>query len=148
MWGEFVFHLYEENFIRLASMLDYAAAHPHVLIHVRLHAETGFRELHKWLAQLFDVFKIDRSRGVWGPISAKIAHVPEGMPCGEPYAQPQLLLREVRSVATSPAIRSLHLRVLPLHPSNFTDQPHALFIYMLLACNSTSSAMSDGCLRG
>ena len=94
MWGEFVFHLYNENFIRLASMLDYAAAHPAVRIHVRLHASVGNAGPHAWLDQLLRVFKIDPSRAVWGAISARIAHIPEGEPCGEPYAQPQLLLRE------------------------------------------------------
>ena len=45
--------------------------------------------------QVMDLFGIERSRAVWGPIAARIAHIPEGVPCGEPYALPQALLRDV-----------------------------------------------------
>lgn len=36
-----------------------------------------------------DLFGIDQSRAVYGHISARIVHVPEGQPCGEPYAVSQ-----------------------------------------------------------
>ena len=41
---------YEEDFMRLAPMLDYALAHPHVAIHVKLEAHAGAP--HKWLLEV------------------------------------------------------------------------------------------------
>lgn len=32
---------------------------------------------------------------MWGAVRARVAHIPEGTPCGEPYAFPQVALREV-----------------------------------------------------
>jgi hypothetical protein len=47
-------------------------------------------------ADLASAFGIDpATRLVWGAVRARIAHVPEGTPCGEPYAFPQVALREV-----------------------------------------------------
>ena len=123
-WGQHVYHLYEEDFIRLGPILDYATAHPHVKLHVKIpddqpgpHAWlTGewdiairpflqlktelIAQLPRHLTELFcswapsfplpteltQAFGLDPSRLVWGSVRGRIVHVPEGTPCGEPYA--------------------------------------------------------------
>jgi hypothetical protein len=46
-----VYHLYEEDFIRLAPILEYAAAHPGVALHVKLHDDRSAP--HEWLTGAF-----------------------------------------------------------------------------------------------
>lgn len=86
-----------------APILDYAVAHPHVRLHVRevgmvagalaaaaRRNDCGVLPPHPPPptppAEMMSLFGIDPSRAVFGPISARIAHVPDGTPCGLPYS--------------------------------------------------------------
>jgi hypothetical protein len=50
-------------------------------------------------AEVMSIFGIDSSRAVYGSVAAKIVHIPEGQPCGEPYAASQV--RQVFSCSGS-----------------------------------------------
>ena len=102
-----------ENFIRLATLLDYALMHPHVLIHTAgltgmtiglcffevferrksLKSNANFTAHSCCNAEVLQLYGIDPSRTVQGPISARILHIPDGTPCGEPYAVSQVSRR-------------------------------------------------------
>lgn len=45
-------------------------------------------------AELMAALGLPADRAVWGPVAARIAHIPEGTPCGEPYAFSQVAFRE------------------------------------------------------
>lgn len=53
------------------------------------------------ISELMDIFGIDSSRAVSGPISARIAHIPEAQPCCEPYAISQVCLKKRVSLLLS-----------------------------------------------
>ena len=96
LWSEYIFHVWQEQYSRLAPLLAFAHSRPDIFVHIKLHDEdTQYSSSNAWALEALDVLGISRSRAVWGPIEARVVHVPEGTPCGEPYAWSQVVLREV-----------------------------------------------------
>jgi hypothetical protein len=113
-----IYHWTAEAVAKVAPMLDYLRAHPHVRIHVQTTSgqPAPFREAHLGLLGLDW-----KARTVRGYVRARVVHYVDNHMCGYPYALWTLLLRERYRAAlglpTPPSPSLVGLRTGAFRPS-------------------------------